>query len=64
MQASLEKSTGAFLLGDSMKEQLDRIEAKLDWLIDLLLEEEQEEEEKFSGDLSADELTPKIPDEL
>ena len=46
-----------------MKEQLDRIAAKRDLLIDLMLEEEQEEE-KFSGDLSADELTPKIPEEL
>lgn len=48
---------------ESPQEQFDRIEAKLDRLIDLLLEEEQEEE-KFSGDLSADELTPRIPDEL
>lgn len=46
-----------------MKEQLDRIEAKLDLLIDLLLEEEQEEE-KFNGDLSADELDPRTPQEL
>lgn len=63
MQASFEKSTGAFLLGDSMKEQLDRIEGKLDLLIGLLLEEEQEEE-KFNGDLFAAELSPKIPEEL
>lgn len=46
-----------------MQEQLDRIEQKLDLLLGVMLEEEQEEE-KFSGDLSGDELDPRIPQEL
>lgn len=48
---------------ESLQEQLDRIEAKLDLMLDLAGEEEQEEE-KFNGDLSGAELSPKIPDEL
>lgn len=48
--------SGGFLLGGDMKEQLDRIEEKLDALIDALAGEYEDEEEPVAFDLDGNPL--------